>query len=206
MVGMSFFQAGGLCFPPGSLSTNVNPSVNYAQLVSLLLLSHLLTLIFVDFDVFWFCFFCSVPLAEVQHPVCLVRQKPVRLVSGLPCNSNFLYLTSQEASVWCVLCSEIVAHDSCAIALANILCVCQLLCINKLCGYRSSPTWRRARLSGTCAWWTCTPSAACPPTPAVSLTPSSDLGLLWAQLKTFPTGKQHYHGIYVYYRFHSSIL
>ncbi|XP_019126002.2 meckelin isoform X1 [Larimichthys crocea] len=25
-------QAGGLCFPPGSLSTNVNPSVNYAQL------------------------------------------------------------------------------------------------------------------------------------------------------------------------------
>lgn len=28
-------QAGGLCFPSGSLSTNVNPSVNYAQLVSL---------------------------------------------------------------------------------------------------------------------------------------------------------------------------
>ncbi|TNN75672.1 Meckelin [Liparis tanakae] len=26
------FQAGGLCFPPGSLSTNVNPIVNYAQL------------------------------------------------------------------------------------------------------------------------------------------------------------------------------
>uniref|UniRef100_A0A3Q1ES77 Uncharacterized protein n=1 Tax=Acanthochromis polyacanthus TaxID=80966 RepID=A0A3Q1ES77_9TELE len=30
-------QAGGLCFRPGGLSTNMNPSVNYAQLVGLLL-------------------------------------------------------------------------------------------------------------------------------------------------------------------------
>lgn len=30
----NFLQAGGLCFPPGSFSTNVNPSVSYAQLVS----------------------------------------------------------------------------------------------------------------------------------------------------------------------------
>uniref|UniRef100_A0A674MC06 Transmembrane protein 67 n=1 Tax=Takifugu rubripes TaxID=31033 RepID=A0A674MC06_TAKRU len=36
-VGVCFpFQAGGLCFPPNSLSTNVNPSVSYNQLVSLL--------------------------------------------------------------------------------------------------------------------------------------------------------------------------
>lgn len=41
---MLFSQAGGLCFLPDSLPTNVNPSVSYAQLVSLLLLSHLLTL------------------------------------------------------------------------------------------------------------------------------------------------------------------
>lgn len=34
--------------------------------------------------------------------------------------------------------------------------------------------------------------------PVVFLTPSSEQGLLWAQLKTFPTGNQHYN-IYVTY-------
>lgn len=68
-------------------------------------------------------------------------------------------------------------------------------CMNQLCGSRSSPTWLRARLSATCVWWTCTPSAVFPPMPAGSLTPSSDQELLWAQLKIFPTGNQNCHGI-----------
>lgn len=67
--------------------------------------------------------------------------------------------------------------------------------MNQLCGSRSSPTWLRARLSATCAWWTCTPSAVFPTMPARSLAPSSDQELLWAQLKIFPTGNQNCHGI-----------
>lgn len=58
--------------------------------------------------------------------------------------------------------------------------------------HRSSPTWQHARLLGICVWWTCTPSVAYPPMPVVSLTPSSDQELLWAQLKTFLTGKYVY--------------
>ena len=71
--------------------------------------------------------------------------------------------------------------------------MCQLLSVNMSCCCRSSPIWQRVRLSGTCAWWTCIPLVAYPPMPVVSLTPYLDLKLLWAQLKTFPTGNQHYH-------------
>lgn len=51
------------------------------------------------------CILSSLTFAEVQCAVCLVRQKPVLLVSSLPCNytsffslkhNNFLYLTVYE--------------------------------------------------------------------------------------------------------------
>lgn len=76
-----------------------------------------------------------------------------------------------------------------------ILCKINNVCC---CVYRSSPTWQRVRLSGTCVWWTCTRSAACPPMHVVSLTPSSDLEPLWAQHKIFPTGNERYHRICVH--------
>lgn len=66
------------------------------------------------------------------------------------------------------------------------------------CVYRSSPTWQRVRLLGTCVWWTCIQSAACPPMHVVFLTPSSDLEPLWAQHKIFPTGNEHCHSICVH--------
>lgn len=98
-VGVCFpFQAGGLCFPPNSLSTNVNPSVNYNQLVSLLF--HAFNFISLN----WYFSHsdfppCCVSLAEIQHPVCLVRQKSVFLSSSVSCNSHFISIVAQLATI-----------------------------------------------------------------------------------------------------------
>lgn len=58
--------------------------------------------------------------------------------------------------------------------------------------YSSSPIWRRVKPLGTCVWWTCTLSVACPLMHVVSSIPSSEPKLLWVQPKIFPTGNQKF--------------
>lgn len=67
-VGCFLFQAGGLCFPSNSLSTNVNPSVSYNQLVSLL------------FPVYLFIFLIGIfpPQCDFFPAVCVLQKLSIQ--------------------------------------------------------------------------------------------------------------------------------